>query len=112
MFYERLQKVCKDRGTTITAVAKTLNLSTGSGTNWKNGKMPSVDVAKQIADYLKVSMDYLMSDTEDLHNRPLTDNEIAMLELFEKLGERDQARFIGRLEEFVTVCNDKTGEYK
>ena len=37
MFYDRLRALCKERGTSLTAVLKELGLSTGSTGSWKKG---------------------------------------------------------------------------
>ena len=61
MFYDNLKKICKDQGTTPTAVLKELGLSTGNTGKWKNGSAPNSDIVYQIADHLGVSMDYLVT---------------------------------------------------
>ena len=60
MFYDRLSELCKQNGTTVTELLKTLQLSTSKGTAWKNGSIPSGGILSLIADHFGVSTDYLL----------------------------------------------------
>lgn len=104
MFYQKLDFLCKQRGITITTLAKDLHLSANSGTRWKKGQCPNGKTVEKIATYLNVTTDYLLSDNE-LKNRPLSQNESILLEMFAQLNQSDQLRFIGRLEEFIELKN-------
>ena len=73
MFYTRLHEICKARGTTATAVVKELKLSSGNMTNWKNGRKPKTEIALKIANYLNVSVEYLMGET-DYDDKRLADS--------------------------------------
>jgi transcriptional regulator with XRE-family HTH domain len=64
MFYERLKELCKKRGTSVTAMSKKLGLSSGNVTNWKNGRNPKTEIIIKIANYLGVSVEYLMGNNE------------------------------------------------
>ena len=65
MFYDQLKKACKANNTTVTALIKELGMSTGNGTSWKNGGVPSIEVLKKMAKRLKVTTDYLLEMDED-----------------------------------------------
>jgi len=65
MFYNRLKESCAKEKTTITALLKEFNLSTGNTGSWKNGGMPSTEVLKKLSERLKVSSDYLLGNTDD-----------------------------------------------
>lgn len=104
MFYEQLKKACKDRKTSITAVLKKLGIGTANGTYWKNGSSPSSDIVIQLAEFLNVSTDYLLTGKEPESSNKITlinANETTMLELFRMLTEKEQDRIIGRLENMV-----------
>ncbi|MBE6693416.1 MAG: LexA family transcriptional regulator [Ruminococcaceae bacterium] len=60
MFYTNLQKICKERGTTPTAVAKAIGISTSMTANWKKGGMPRGDTLQKLASYFGVTTDYLL----------------------------------------------------
>ena len=40
MFYDRLKELCKERGVSLTNVAKELGMSSGNLSKWKNGGVP------------------------------------------------------------------------
>ena len=67
MFYEKLNQLCKDNNTSITALLKYLNLSTSKGTAWKNGSVPNGDTLVKLADYFDCSIDYLMCRTDKIN---------------------------------------------
>lgn len=41
MFFDLLDSICKENGTTVTAVLVAVGLSKGSIRNWKNGVLPA-----------------------------------------------------------------------
>ena len=65
MFYERLNELCKENGTTITALSKKLGLSSGNVTNWKNGRNPKTENALKLAAYYNSSVDYLLGRSDN-----------------------------------------------
>ncbi len=67
MFYDNIYKVCNEKGTTPTTVLKALGFSSGNVSKWKKGSVPNIDMAHQIAQYLGVSIDYLVTG-EEAHN--------------------------------------------
>lgn len=60
MFYHTLYVLCKEHGTTITALARELNIAKGSPSNWQRGASPNSDVVMKIARHFGVSCDYLL----------------------------------------------------
>ena len=64
-FYDRLQLCCEKSNTTVTALLKTLGLSTSKGTAWKNGSVPKSDVLYKLAAALHTTPAYLMGETDD-----------------------------------------------
>ena len=59
-FYQNLENLCKENGTTVTAVVKELKLSTSKVTAWKNGSVPNGNILVLLANYFNVSVDYLL----------------------------------------------------
>lgn len=59
-FYERIKRIANEKGTTLTAVAKDLKLSTSMPTNWKNGQLPAADTLLLLSSYFGVTTDYLL----------------------------------------------------
>ena len=60
MFWESFSDICRKNGTTPNGVCNAIGLSNAVATHWKNGTMPKADVLCKIADYLNVSVDYLL----------------------------------------------------
>ena len=56
------------------------------------------DKLEKIIEYMKVSPNEIFGYQSDSF---LTENEQELLEQFRKLSERDQIKFIGRIEEFT-----------
>jgi transcriptional regulator with XRE-family HTH domain len=81
MFYQRLHEICKEKNTSVTKMVKELGLSTGNMSNWKQGRLPKTEIAFKIANYLNVSVGYLMGEEEQ--KNPLPDNEERIKELYE-----------------------------
>lgn len=82
MFYERFREICKQKNTTATAVVKALGLSSGNMTNWKNGRKPKTDIALKIANYLNVSVEYLMGESIKKENPTANSDETLMFALY------------------------------
>lgn len=59
-FYDRVRDACSSRGTTITAVLKSLGKSTGITGSWKAGTSPHLDTVVAIAELLGMSLDELV----------------------------------------------------
>lgn len=64
MFYDNFKDICKEKGTTPTTVLRELGLSTGSTGRWKTGSSPTVDIVCKIAEYLGVSLDSLINNSD------------------------------------------------
>lgn len=65
MFWENLSKLCAENNTSPTSVIVDLQLSRGSVTSWKNGKVPHHSTLLKIADYFNVSVDYLLTGQKE-----------------------------------------------
>ena len=65
MFYEIFKKLCDERGTTPTAVALDMGISTSLTSRWKHGGKPRIETLNKIADYFGVSASYLLGVVDD-----------------------------------------------
>ena len=65
MFYENFIRLCSERGTTPTAVAKAMGISTSMTANWKKGGVPRADTLQKVADHFGVSVSYLLGVVDD-----------------------------------------------
>lgn len=104
MFYERLQELCKNKGTTVSNMLKTLGLSTGSTGNWKKGQLPKGDVLVKIADFLDTSIDYIIFGE---YRDNLTDDEKHLIEMYQKTPERAKYKVLCDLEEIISIEIEK-----
>lgn len=81
MFYERLKKLCDERGLALTnVVVNELHMSRWNLSRWKNGNVPKGDTLSALAEYFGVSTDYLLG-TDELKRDCLTalDNQTLSL---------------------------------
>lgn len=84
MFSDKIKYLRQSKKMDQTALAKKLDVSKQSISNWENGNiLPSIDMLCQIADFFHVSTDYLLdredkevSDGISLDVIGLTDKEI------------------------------------
>ena len=61
MFYERLNQLCKQHGTSVTEVATScLGVASSAATNWKRGASPRSDIVIRAAQHFGVTTDYLL----------------------------------------------------
>lgn len=72
MFYERLKKLCDERGLALTnVVVNELHMSRGNLSRWKNGNVPKGDTLSTLSEYFGVSTDYLLG-TDTLKEKSIT----------------------------------------
>lgn len=65
MFYENLVRLCAEKNTTPTTVAKACGLSSVAPVYWKNGSTPRDATLRKIADYFNVTVNDLLADPGD-----------------------------------------------
>ena len=66
IMYEIFRQLLQKHGITPYRLCKDIGLSQNSITNWKTGKsQPKSETMKKIADYFGVSMNYLMTGSEE-----------------------------------------------
>ena len=64
MFWENFYNLCLQKGVSPNAAAKEMNISSGTVTEWKNGREPQNATLRKVADYFGVTVDYLIGKTE------------------------------------------------
>lgn len=66
MFWERFYNLCIQKNTKPNPVAKTIGISSGIITKWKNeNTLPNGEMLLKLADYLDCSVDYLLGRTDN-----------------------------------------------
>lgn len=102
---DNIVKIMENKGITAYRLEKEIGINQTTFSNWKKGKQPSIDKIYKIITFLEVTPNELFGyKTED----SLTENERELLEQFRKLPDREQIKFIGRLEEVVANYQNDT----
>lgn len=91
--YERIDRLCKDNGTNVTAMCKELEIARSSLSELNSGRSKTLSAEKtaKIASYFGVSVDYLLG------NEPKPSSETPKPDyqhLFESLTEKDQKEIL------------------
>lgn len=118
--YEKISALCKKEGFSISNLSEHvpgLTITKGSISKWSTGAVPRPKTLKKIAEYFGVTPEELASDdsvqvqtVQDNHGiighthapvtiingseRKLTDQEVELLNIFEKLSIMDQAKLL------------------
>ena len=92
-FIENLTKKIKEQGITKTKLAKEVGIPESTIRMWEKGSEPTIDKVIKISRYFAVPIAELLGIEEHYEN----DDEL--LEYFHKLPEREQIKWIGKLEE-------------
>mgnify|MGYP002535925270 CR=1 FL=1 len=95
MFYDNFVRLCNRMGKSPSSVATEIGLSRASVSGWKNGKKPTDATAMKLADYLGVSVDYLLGNEQKEEPQPeqidLSDVELGFLGDYKELTEENKA---------------------
>ena len=89
MFWDNFYKACTDKGYTPTALLKKLGLSNSLVTTWKK-RPPNGETLMILADYLEVSVDYLLGRTEIPEIDPANKLQAEFFKIFQKLPFEEQ----------------------
>lgn len=92
-FIENLNKLLKQNGITKTELSRQIGITEGSIRSWERGTEPTVDKVIKISEYFTIPIAELLGLQQHYQN----DDEL--LEYFHRLPEREQIKWIGKLEE-------------
>ena len=109
---ERMFDELDRKGLTAYALCKHLGVKTNTTTSWKQrGTDPPAKYIAQICEFLDCSLEYLLTgqETEKVPAPGMSENGREMLELYERLPEREQLLLLGRLQEMTAPVS---GEVK
>ena len=96
---ENILKIMESKQITVYRMEKDTGIRQTTFISWKKGSQPPADKLLKIARYLEVTPNEIFGYEKSIN---LNENELEMLELFRKLPEREQIKFIGRLEDKVS----------
>jgi len=74
MFWNNFNKICIEKNIKPNPVAKEIGVSSATVTNWKNGAIPNGETLIKLANYLNVSIDYLLGRTTEQAQQIITNN--------------------------------------
>ena len=95
---DNLIKIMNAKGITAYQLERDIGINQTTFYNWKKGKQPPADKLQKIITYLEVTPNEVFG----YEIAPeLTDNEKELLNLFKQLPEREQIKFIARLEDKI-----------
>lgn len=97
IFIERLKMLRNSQGLTQEAFAKALNCTREAIASYETGKStPPVEVLIQIADYLKVSLDFLVGRSQSpiIESPSSSLKEMDLFSLYYKLSKEDKERLV------------------
>lgn len=110
MFYQQLQKACKNANTTVTATLKAIGIGTANGTYWKNGSMPSSENVIQLAEFLGVSTDYLLKGNTTSGDINISKDERELLSYYKELDAQDKGSVLGKAEGLAEAARRRKAE--
>lgn len=64
MFWEKYVELCASAGKTPNAVAKEIEISSGTVSFWKKGKQPQALTLAKVANYFNVPVEYFSEETK------------------------------------------------
>ena len=112
MFSQRFKQLRKEKKLSQAKIAEDLDMSQATIASWENGsRMPLADMMPHIADYFRVSTDYLLgtSDVPDLvkdETVPLTDEVRILAEGIDKLPQRQKEMAMNVVKTILSQYSD------
>ena len=88
-FKENFVRLCNEKGVAPSKVVESIGLKRSAFSQWTDESVPRQATLMRIADYFGVTVDYLVGGKSE--DKPLTEMESALLELFRRLPEDKQA---------------------
>ncbi|EXY06164.1 helix-turn-helix transcriptional regulator [Bacillus cereus] len=93
---DRIKKLCTEQKITIAELERRIQLSNGQIRKWSN-QTPGIDKIQKVADYFKVSTDYLIGRTKreywELTEKDEKDIQKKLEELIEDMSNADALAF-------------------
>lgn len=101
-FAENINRICKERGVTLTAFIKSLGISTSKVTAINNGSLPKETEMVLFAEKLNCSVMDFFADEEDITPavQPKDEDEQDILRIYRSLPRRAKHEFMTMVYEF------------
>ena len=100
-FKENVNRICKERGTTLTQLLKSIGVSSSKVTAINNGSLPKEELMLTMAKSLECSVMDFFADEEDL--RPQFDyaifdeDEQDILTIYREMPREEKHKFLARM---------------
>ena len=89
-FFERVEALCTEKGISPDKLCKDLGLSNATATKWRKGAEPRNATKKAVADYFKVSIEYVSGESEQKET-PTAEGDERKTELMKLFSQLDDA---------------------
>lgn len=99
-FAENINRICVERGTSLTAVVKAVKGSSSFATSINHGSLPKESEMVAMAKHLGCSVMDFFEDDGDIPARPANDDEEDVLRIFRELPRREKHEFMSMAYEF------------
>ena len=107
MFYNQLEKLCRNNNTTPTSFIKELGYSSSKITAWKNGSIPKYEILNKISEYFNIPISYLFEESnQEINFCHLPSDQQELLDLYNQLDPIKQAEFKGELKGYLKAKNN------
>lgn len=108
-FGEILRELLNDRGLTQKQLATSLNIAASTMGNYiQNSREPDFETLKRLADFLDVSVDYLLGHRSKKAN---TQSEDELLSIFRALTPEQQELYIEQGKLYIRVNHKKDADF-
>ena len=106
-FQENLNRICKERGTTLTGLIKKMGLSTSKVSRWNEGALPKQEMLTRLAEELNCSVADFFADDETAESAKkepasqmtggLSDLQIQLINMILQMTEPEAAVLLAAL---------------
>lgn len=107
-FKDNFNRICREQGTTPTALLKAHGIATNKVTAWNNGSLPKEEMLVNLAKWLECSVMDFFADEDDLENQ-LSADEKDILRVFRSLDRRMKHEFMSEVFEYEK-CAARQGD--
>lgn len=97
-FRENINRICKQRSTTLTQVCKDLDISTSKVTAINKGSIPTEDMMLRFAKHLECSVMDFFTDYEEISE--YSGDEKDIIRIYRSLSRRNKHEFMAMVYEF------------
>lgn len=104
---ERITKTLENSDKKASELCEYLGIRTSTMSTWKTRNSdPPAKYIKPIADFLDVSVNYLLTGEDTPTRKNITEKEDELLELYRALPQNKQYEFIGELKGFLKAYTE------